>query len=284
MSRSRNWCFTLNNYSEEDEQKFQNLECKYLVFGYEVGEENKTPHLQGYVEFSNATRLDTLKKINERIHWESRKGSAQQAADYCKKSGYFFEKGQISKQGERTDLKKTIISLKDKKDIRYIVDEHPVEYIKFHRGIESMLYHLVDHRKEPPHVTWLWGKAGTGKTRYAVEAHDTFYIKDGTQWWNGYNQEKAIIIDDFDGHWPYRDLLRLLDRYPYQGQTKGGYVKINSPFIYITCEYAPNHFWQDNELAQILRRVTVVTEVTGNTDGDLRDDKKKINNYYEVTP
>lgn len=98
-------------------------------------------------------------------------------------------------------------------------------------------------------------------------------------WWDGYEQQEAIIIDDFDGKWPYRDLLRLLDRYPYQGQYKGGYVKINSPYIYITCEYSPSFFWRGNEFAQIHRRlseikhlgptgatnVTDVTEVAGNT-------------------
>jgi len=101
-------------------------------------------------------------------------------------------------------------------------------------------------------------------------------------WWDGYEQQEAIIIDDFDGKWPYRDLLRLLDRYPYQGQFKGGYFKVNSPYIYITCEFAPSYFWQGNEYAQVFRRlkevkyvpppgirmatnVTDVTEVAGNT-------------------
>jgi len=49
-------------------------------------------------------------------------------------------------------------------------------------------------------------------------------------------------------------LLKLCDRYKYSGQVKGGFVKINSPFIFITCEFPPSHFWIGNTLTQVLRR------------------------------
>jgi len=52
-----------------------------------------------------------------------------------------------------------------------------------------------------------------------------------------------------------------LDRYRYQGQVKGGYVNINSPFIYITCEHPPSYYWSGNELDQITRRLTSVLEI-----------------------
>jgi len=50
MSRARNWCFILNNYST-DEQLFITAfyleKVCYLLFGRETGEEG-IPHLQGY--------------------------------------------------------------------------------------------------------------------------------------------------------------------------------------------------------------------------------------------
>jgi hypothetical protein len=75
------------------------------------------------------------------------------------------------------------------------------------------------------------------------------------------------VIDDFDGKWPYRDLLRLLDRYVYQGQIKGGYVHINSDYIIITCEHRPEEYWSGNELTQVRRRLDCVHECT-NIDKD----------------
>ena len=55
----RNFCFTHNNYSDtslEDE-----ISCKYIVYGREVGESG-TPHLQGFLSFSSAKSLSAAIK------------------------------------------------------------------------------------------------------------------------------------------------------------------------------------------------------------------------------
>lgn len=271
----------MNNYTEEEYEALKGMtQVRYMVIGKEVGESG-TPHLQGYVEFLNSKKLATLKNINSRIHWERRFGTAKQAATYCKKEGNFIEIGEMSQQGKRSDLDDVVEMVEKNATSSEIAECFPKQYMMYGNGIERLKAVRYTDRTEPPCVTWLWGKTGTGKTRTAVESHSSFYIKDGTQWWNGYEQQEAIIIDDFDGRWPYRDFLRLLDRYPYQGQFKGGYIKINSPFIYITCEYPPEHFWVDNELAQVKRRLTTCkqllteaeaeAEVAGNTVRPLRE-------------
>lgn len=89
--RSRNWCFTINNYSMEDINRLKALEYKYIVFGEEVGSKG-TPHIQGYIEFKNARSFQSVsKKIKG--HIEKRKGNAIQASQYCKKDGKFYEDG-----------------------------------------------------------------------------------------------------------------------------------------------------------------------------------------------
>lgn len=261
--RSRNWCFTLNNHTDYDLAYLKmELECSYLVVGEEVGEQG-TKHLQGYVEFKNGKTLSAVKKIlkNTKYHLEPRMGTVQQAAQYCKKDGNFFEKGESSHQGARTDLDEIVLCVNSG---TFHSSDFPTTFIKYHKGIEAYALSLHSDRSEKPYVEWRWGSTGTGKTRGAVEAHgyENTYIKDGTTWWNGYTQQTCIVIDDFDGKWPFRDLLRLLDHYPYQGQYKGGYVKINSPFITITAEYPPSHYYLvESELAQIMRRVNIVSNI-----------------------
>jgi len=55
---ARTYCFTLNNYSEDDvfelAMLFEQPEycIRYMCWGEEVGEEDHTPHLQGYIEFT----------------------------------------------------------------------------------------------------------------------------------------------------------------------------------------------------------------------------------------
>lgn len=262
--QARNFCMTLNNYTEEELEDLKKIEHKYMVLGREVGE-GGTPHIQGYIEFYKPKDLSALKKINERVHWEKRMGTAREAAQYCKKELNFYEDGEMTRQGERTDLARVAEMVKGGRKIAEIAEECPREYIKYHRGINALIesQHKPRERDTPPEVIWLWGKTGVGKTRWAFDEHgDEVYVKDGTQWWNGYTQQTAIIIDDFDGKWPVRDFLRLLDRYPYQGQTKGGYVQINSPYIYITSDSRPDTYWGKEIWSQVERRLSNIINLT----------------------
>lgn len=71
--RARSWCFTFNNYTENDPAQlakgFQQLGTKKYCFQEEKGE-NGTRHLQGVINFKNAIEFSTLKKLNPKIHWE----------------------------------------------------------------------------------------------------------------------------------------------------------------------------------------------------------------------
>lgn len=101
--QGKNWCFTLNNFSQLDDMFFQGLDCRYLVFGREVGESG-TLHLQGYVCFNKNYTLTGCKKVHDKAHWEKAKGSHEQASDYCKKDGDYFEKGDMPKSRSQGDI------------------------------------------------------------------------------------------------------------------------------------------------------------------------------------
>ena len=51
MDRAAAWCYTLNNYTEEEKENLWK-EGTYQIQGYEKGS-NGTPHIQGYIEFKN---------------------------------------------------------------------------------------------------------------------------------------------------------------------------------------------------------------------------------------
>lgn len=84
MSRSRNWVFTINNYTEEDIKGFEEVKFEY-VFQEEKGEQG-TPHLQGCIFTPNALTLSGVKKIHNKAHWEIAKGNKIQCIKYCTKS------------------------------------------------------------------------------------------------------------------------------------------------------------------------------------------------------
>lgn len=101
--QSTSWCFTLNNYTEQELQMLKILKCKYIIFGHEIGEETETPHLQGFVQFESNYRFASLKKLNKRISWKRRADVSTEefAANYCCKGREIFEKGEFMNQEQK---------------------------------------------------------------------------------------------------------------------------------------------------------------------------------------
>lgn len=264
--RHRAYCFTVNNYTQSDEIAVKRLakQTKFLVVGRETGEAG-TPHFQGFAHFINPVSFKKIKELLPRAHIEVAMGSDQQNLAYCEKQGDLLVKvGEPSQgQGSRTDLKEIAQKIKGGDiTIEDLMFDYPEMYVRYSRSFEKMFNAVMKPRTAPPEVHWIYGKAGVGKTRKVFEKHTSIYPKDNTPWWDGYKQQEAIVMDDFDDTIPFRTLLRILDRYEYQGQVKGGYVQVNSPFIYITCEFPPSHFYgTGNTFAQVKRRLTSVQHI-----------------------
>lgn len=103
--QSKNWVFTLNNYTQDERQSLLSIvgrhHVSWIILGYERGA-NGTPHIQGYVQFSRRKRLTQVKAaISPRAHVERRHGTHEQAREYCLKDGDFAEFGQPDHDGER---------------------------------------------------------------------------------------------------------------------------------------------------------------------------------------
>lgn len=87
--KSKNWCFTINNPSEEDLKDMSTWLDKG-VRGYAYEEEvgaSGTPHYQGYLCFRGQQVLSKCRQLSKRAHWEPMKGSLKQNATYCSKEG-----------------------------------------------------------------------------------------------------------------------------------------------------------------------------------------------------
>ncbi len=265
MSRHRNWCITINHFTKSDQFSVEMLflRCKFAVVGEEVGVYG-TPHLQGYVSLNSPLSLAAMKRFLPRAHLTVSSGTDEQNLAYCTKEGKnIIQVGEPSVgQGSRTDITELTVKIKNCEiTLEDCMFEYPELYVRYSRSLEKMFNAVMKPREFAPEVHWRWGLAGTGKTRYCIEKHPSHYVKDGTPWWDNYTQQEAIIIDDFDNSIPFRTLLRILDRYVYQGQVKGSYVQVNSPFIYITCEFPPSAYFQLNDYEQVARRLTPVQEI-----------------------
>jgi len=267
----RNWCFTLNNYTFEEQLRIEDIDCRYLTYGIEEGE-NGTPHLQGYIEFGKVIRFNSVKKlIGERAHIEKRRGTREQARDYCHKDGEYFEKGNwdMGGQGTRNDLD-TVRQLALEEGMRTVTASCNAQQI---RVAEKFLTYNEEPRDWKPEVHWIYGPTGTGKTKLAMELtnpDDRYEKKNGSKWWNGYDNHEDVIIDDFrDSWWALTDMLSILDRYGHRVECKGGERQLRARKIIVTSAKAPEDCYKGvgEDIQQLLRRIDSVTKLGNEVEG-----------------
>lgn len=233
-------------------------------------------HWQFYVKFKDPKRPKGAGVACgcEGAHMEPRKFKNKdgQMENYGLKSetsieGTQFTYGTTEKhQGERTDLKSIGRDILDGKKLEEIARESPENFIKFSKGIQALKNTTLKKRDWEMDVRIYWGEAGVGKTRAVYEEFgvENVYSKMENRWWDGYNGEHCVLIDDFnplDGWITFKSLLKLLDRYPLIIENKGGSTNFCSKTIIFTCNENPEKWFQwlgDRDKKAWDRRITLI--------------------------
>lgn len=269
-ARHRAWCFTLNNYTEEDVSAVvaEAADTEYLVFGREVGDSG-TPHLQGYVRFVHPRTFTGIKARPgfRRAHLEVARGTAQENRRYCTKSGTFSEFGELpAGQGNRTDLLTYVEGLKGGLSDRALLEAGHVQCVARYPKLADIVRRAyAPSVRDPPSVVWVHGDSGRGKTRWAFDVFhdvtDSVWLSSPAwpRWWEGYTGQSVVVIDDFRAkQCSFAALLRYLDRYPVYVEDKGRSIQLAAKVIIITCPESYQVVFQDysvNDFAQIARRI-----------------------------
>jgi len=272
MSRTKNWCWTLNNYTPEEQQQIERLcaeeAATYVCFGQEVGAQG-TRHLQGYCEVATRKRIAGIKALSglSRAHLEPRRGSQEQAIEYCRKDGQFSEFGtkSVVSQGKRSDLDAFKESIDAGRSEAEVADDY---FGVWSRHPE--LYHRYKRLKSAKQardirVVFLWGEPGTGKTRGVFETYPDAWINSdpSLQWFDGYNGESIVLLDDYRGQASDAFILKLLDRYPMQVPVKGGFRDWLPTTIFVTSNCDPREMHVP--VAQAFRRrIHAIHHLQGN--------------------
>lgn len=109
-----------------------------------------------------------------------------------------------------------------------------------------------------------WGPTATGKSRRAWNEAglDAFPKDPRTKFWDGYQSEKHVVIDEFRGVIDVANLLRWLDRYPVRVEVKGSSRILAATKLWITSNLSPDQWWPELDpfTYAAFRRRIVVTE------------------------
>lgn len=268
MSRSRSFCFTHNNY--ENTELEDNVECKYIIYGREVGESG-TPHLQGFVSFETLKSLKQVIALLPGCHVEV--AIAPDAAiEYCKKDGDFVERGSYTTRKQRGENEKLrwAEALECAKEGR-LDDIQPELRIRYKRSFDEIAREYAatpaDLDRELKNE-WIYGPSGCGKSSTARKENPGAYIKDLTKWWDGYQNEEVVIIDDVDKYDVKiaGNLKRWSDHYPFQAEMKGKQQLIRPQKIIVTSQYHMHEIWEDERTQAALGRRFVMRPMMARYD------------------
>ena len=256
-TRNRSWCFTANHGDDKARQNLQKAildklgnssACKFMIFQQEKGKKSEHNHFQGYIMFSQPVEF---KKAQELLpagaHLEIAKGSPEQNIIYCSK-----EEGRLDgpwkfgkttpKQGKRTDIDSLKALIDAGASEVEIANTDFGTYLKYQKQLLHYMLLVSPSRHFQTICIVFHGKTGCGKTRWCTEfaeAHDLGepYRKVDKEWFDGYQQEAVVILDDFYGAKSGMSsamFLKLCDRYPYRAPIKGGHTNVNPQIIFMT--------------------------------------------------
>lgn len=267
-ARKRHWCFT--SFQDSFAPHLEAATVRYCIYQEESCPETKRIHVQGYIEFYENYRIGQVKAVlgDAKCHVEPRMGSRTQARDYCRKpetaiAGTQVEFGmwrmEVTRKRKLSDMLRTDMTLAD------IIDTAPHLYVLYNRGLGK----LFSYRSKKKYkkfrkvvVTVLVGKTGTGKTRRAMsgEFGDDWYSLPSSEklWFDGYDGEKTLIIDDFYGGIKYGIFLKILDGHAQQVPFKGGFHHAQWTAVIITSNAEPDTWYKYHKLANLDGTITAL--------------------------
>jgi len=288
---SRAYVFTIANPTTSVEELQLPFHGRYVIIGVEVGA-GGLPHWQGYIELSQPVRMIHLQSWL-RGHYEARHGTRERARAYCMKGSQTHAEWNESHEagahygvdsdihelgvwnehgaGNRSDLKELTDALLEGKSMAEVSLINPSTWVRNYRGLAAFeAMHVVIPTMREVKVLLFYGPSGFGKTYKALEMYPKLFKKPigKALWFDGYNGEEVVLIDEFKGQYALTDMLQILDRYTCAVEIKGGHVTLSCSTIILTTTVHPSTMYPDKDgvpygnrtgsYAELQRRITKV--------------------------
>lgn len=156
--RSRGWCFTINNFTDDDIAYLMALyeedtRIKYMILGFEEGSRKHTPHIQGYIYFGDAVSSSTVKKLmyieGRQHHVEAQKAKKNvEGYVYCMEDGDYYEMGDRPRQGHRTDLEVIKHDIENGRPMKDIAKNYFSQWCQYRRSFDEYKLMISNFRTE----------------------------------------------------------------------------------------------------------------------------------------
>jgi len=204
---------------------FQQNNVRWLEYGEEETKDGKK-HFQMVIYFETLRTLTSvIKKLKPR-HVEIARGSIVENHNYVTKCGIVTTYGVQPQQGKRKDIEEIFQDLRNGASVISVAEHNPLKWCMYRKAFEAYKQEIEPKRDWVTEVLIFQGRAGTGKTRKAIEMGGVICNISGdpkNPFINGYNGEDVVIFDEFDEDSCSRTaMMTITDRYPYNINIKGG--------------------------------------------------------------
>lgn len=269
-NKVRGWLLTINNPTEEEIVSLKGDDWEYMKYTVERGKKKNVLHIHAIVYYKNPRYFSSLKTKYPRARIEVIK-CMEKCIEYVGKEDTRvagpFEFGEKPSQGRRNDLEDIALQIIKGKSVNELAFENPGTYVRYHRGLHALEdIKPGNHRTEMTKGIWYWGKTGVGKSHIIFDGYDekTHYLwtNDG-EWWDNYNGQEIVILNDFRGEIKYNMLLQLVDKWPMFVRRRGrAPVRFTSKKVLIASSLPPDLVYKNRDsedsIEQLLRRFEVI--------------------------
>lgn len=225
------------------------------------------PHLHCFVKFQNKVVLD---KNGRKFDFLGHHGNYQVAKSwravqaYCKKGDDYISN--ISVESAQQGKAKRSVDILTRTDLKSLVEDGTIGALQLVQAQKArQAWALLEEPEDQPDVRGIWihGPSGSGKTHLVTHKEPLLYKKPQNKWWDGYEGQPAVLLDDFDCKGQGLDhLLKIwTDKWSCKGETKGGTIPLNYQRFYVTSNFTIEHLFRDSEeetIKAIRRRFKVV--------------------------
>ena len=289
-AKIRNALVTWNNPPTKDwDDLVAMLNPAYMVGQLERGEAG-TLHWQFAVQWQNPRSFAAIKKDLPLAHFEEVRSWAA-AVTYCQKADtrdsgpWEFGTRPTGGSGKaQAEDWETWYQLAAEGKFKEIPAKIQIKHLGNLERIHRQNLKFID--QTDVRGVWIWGAPGVGKSHFArqVLGAEGYYPKLNNKWWDGYQSQKVVIMEDVDKEtvkFLHHHLKIWADRWGFIGETKGGAVAPIHRWLVVTSNYSIMDILKDLEDRQLREAITrrfMRFEMLS------RDEIKNWDTYETVTP
>ncbi|KAM3717934.1 Replication-associated protein [Dirofilaria immitis] len=203
---------------------------EYGITGHETCPTTLRIHYQCYFKFISPVRFSTLSaKLPRGSHIEKAKRTPYQNYQYCSKETIKEEIGtrpnppnrKRKQQEEQSALLKRYCS--NEINLQQMIEEDILFVMKDLPRIQQIKSYVTPDRNTITELYIIIGDPGIGKTTFATKLTKSYFIKTANteKWWDGYENQELVMLDDFYGWLLPAELFNLADSKPISADCPG---------------------------------------------------------------